>query len=62
MRFRNVYRNKGLPVPTQIVWASHDPLTSREQAYVLFKAISEKQAATQMHVINRSGSFAFRER
>ena len=54
-------RNKGLPVPTQIVWASHDPLTSREQAYVLFKAISEKQAATQMHVINRSGSFAFRE-
>jgi hypothetical protein len=48
-------------VPTQIVWASHDPATSREQAYVLFKTISEKQTATQMHVINRSGSFPFRE-
>ena len=54
-------RNKGVPVPTQIVWASHDPSTSREQAYVLFRTISEKQAATHFHVINRSGCFPFRE-
>lgn len=54
-------RNKGIPVPTQVVWASHDPATSREQAFVLFKTIAEKQTATQMHVINRCGSFPFRE-
>lgn len=54
-------RNKGVPVPTQIVWAGHDPATSRDQAYVLFKTIAERQTATQMHVINRSGSFPFRE-
>lgn len=54
-------RNKGVPVPTQIVWASHDPATSLEQAYVLFKTIADKQTATHMHVINRSGSFPFRE-
>lgn len=54
-------RNKGVPVPTQIVWASHDPATSRDQAYVLFRTIAEKQTATQMHVINRAGSFPFRE-
>jgi 2-hydroxy-6-oxonona-2,4-dienedioate hydrolase len=54
-------RNKGVPVATQIVWASHDPATTRDQAYVLFKTIAERQTATQMHVINRSGSFPFRE-
>lgn len=54
-------RNKGVIVPMQIVWASHDPATSRDQAYVLFKTIAEKQTSTQMHVINRSGSFPFRE-
>ena len=37
-----------MPVPTQIVWASHDPATSRDQAYVLFKTIAEKQTATQL--------------
>jgi len=54
-------RNKGVPVPTQIVWASHDPATSREQAFVLFKTIAEHQTATHLHVINRAGSFPFRE-
>jgi 2-hydroxy-6-oxonona-2,4-dienedioate hydrolase len=57
----NACRNQGVPVPTQIVWASHDPTTSREQAFILFKTIAAKQSATQMHVINRSGSFPFRE-
>jgi len=53
--------NDGLQVPTQIVWASHDPATSREHAMVLFNAIASRQPATQLHVVNRSGSFPFRE-
>jgi 2-hydroxy-6-oxonona-2,4-dienedioate hydrolase len=52
---------KGLTVPTQIVWASHDPTTTREAGYVLFKVIAEHQGAAQFHLINRAGSFAFRE-
>jgi 2-hydroxy-6-oxonona-2,4-dienedioate hydrolase len=52
---------KDLAVPTQIVWASHDPATSREAGYVLFKVIAERQRAAQFHLINRAGSFLFRE-
>jgi 2-hydroxy-6-oxonona-2,4-dienedioate hydrolase len=60
-RLWDACRNNGLQVPTQIVWASHDPATSREQGMVLFDAIAGRQKALQMHVINRSGSFPFRE-
>jgi 2-hydroxy-6-oxonona-2,4-dienedioate hydrolase len=54
-------RNKGVQVPAQIVWASHDPATTREAGFVLFDVISAKQKATQFHVINRAGSLPFRE-
>jgi pimeloyl-ACP methyl ester carboxylesterase len=54
-------RGIGLSVPTQLVWASHDPQAPREGGYVLFKLIAEKQRATMFHLINRSGSFPFRE-
>jgi pimeloyl-ACP methyl ester carboxylesterase len=52
---------KGLTVPAQIVWASHDPTATREAGYVLFKVIAEHQGAAQFHLINRAGSFVFRE-
>jgi 2-hydroxy-6-oxonona-2,4-dienedioate hydrolase len=48
-------------VPTQLVWASHDARAPREAGYVLFKIIADKQRATQFHLINRAGTFAFRE-
>lgn len=54
-------RGPGLSVPTQLVWSSQDPQAPREGGYVLFKIIAEKQTATQFHMINRAGSFAFRE-
>ena len=54
-------RTSGLSVPTQLVWSSHDPLAPREGGYVLFKIIAERQRATQFHLINRAGSFPFRE-
>jgi len=52
---------RGLTAPTQIVWASHDPATTREAGYVLYKVIAEHQGAAQFHLINRAGSFVFRE-
>jgi len=54
-------RSKGVHVPTQLVWSSHDPRAPREAGYMLFKIIAEKQRAAQFHLINRAGSFAFRE-
>jgi 2-hydroxy-6-oxonona-2,4-dienedioate hydrolase len=60
-RFYEVCRNAGLPVPVQIVWATHDPLTAVENGIELYRAIAAKQSATHFHVINRAGSFPFRE-
>jgi 2-hydroxy-6-oxonona-2,4-dienedioate hydrolase len=54
-------RNAGVQVPVQIVWASHDPVTTREAGFVLFDTIAAKQRASQFHVINRAGSLVFRE-
>jgi 2-hydroxy-6-oxonona-2,4-dienedioate hydrolase len=54
-------RTGGLQVPTQLVWSNHDPQASREAGYVLFKVIAEKQRATHFHLVNRAGSFPFRE-
>lgn len=54
-------RGKGLSIPTQLVWASNDVTAPREGGYVLFKIIAENQKATMFHLINRSGSFPFRE-
>ena len=60
-RLWDACRGAGLQVPTQIVWANNDPATSLESGTVLFNMIAERQTACQMHVINRSGSFPFRE-
>lgn len=50
-----------VPVPTQIVWASHHRATAREASFVLFDVIASKQKVTQFHVINRAGSLPSRE-
>ncbi len=54
-------RDTGITVPVQVVWGSHDPLTSVEQGLWLFRAIAARQAAAQFHLINRAGALPFRE-
>jgi len=54
-------RDTGLAVPTQVVWGSHDPLTSVDQGLWLFRAIAARQPAAQFHLINRAGALPFRE-
>ena len=54
-------RTGEVQVPVQLVWSSHDPQAPREAGYVLFKIIAKKQRATHFHLINRAGSFPFRE-
>ncbi len=55
-------RGDGFKVPTQIVWASHDPsVFARRRVFVLYDVIARKQPAAHFHVINRAGNFPFRE-
>jgi pimeloyl-ACP methyl ester carboxylesterase len=54
-------RDTGLTVPVQVVWGSHDPLTSVDQGLWLFRAIAARQPAAQFHLINRAGALPFRE-
>lgn len=54
-------REAAFPVPTQVIAAAEDPLVSRDHMLWLFRIIAQHQPATQFHLINRSGSFPFRE-
>ncbi len=60
-RFYERCRGPGVPVPVQVVWGSHDRLGALDQGLWLFRLVASRQKAAQFHVINRVGSFAFRE-
>jgi 2-hydroxy-6-oxonona-2,4-dienedioate hydrolase len=60
-RFFRVAREDGIRVPTQIIWAKNDPLVSVDHGIWLYRIIAAKQPAAHFHLINRSGSFPFRE-
>jgi 2-hydroxy-6-oxonona-2,4-dienedioate hydrolase len=59
--FYTACRDRAFPVPVQIVWGSKDPLTTVEHGRVLFGVVAARQRATHFHLINRAGSFPFRE-
>lgn len=54
-------REAAFPVPVQVIAAAEDPLVSRDHMLWLFRILAQHQPATQFHLINRSGSFPFRE-
>ena len=60
-RFYEVCRTEGIKVPCQVLWGSHDPLATFDHGLWLFRGIAQKQRVSQFHVINRTGSLAFRE-
>lgn len=60
-RFFEVARTTGMPVPVQVVWATDDPLTTVEHGLWVFRLVAARQTATQLHLVNRAGSFLFRE-
>ena len=60
-RLWETVRGEGIRVPVQFVWGSHDPAAPREGGYVMFTAVARKQTACQFHMLNRAGSFPFRE-
>lgn len=60
-RFYEVCRTEGIKVPCQVIWGSHDPLTTFDQGLWLFRGLAQKQRVSQFHVINRAGALPFRE-
>ena len=60
-RFYEVCRTEGVKVPCQVIWGSHDPLSSLDQGLWLFRALAQKQRVCQFHVVNRAGALPFRE-
>ena len=60
-RLYEVCRTDGIKVPCQVIWGSHDPLTTFDHGLWLFRGIAQKQRAAQFHVINRAGALPFRE-
>ena len=60
-RFFRVAREDGVKVPTQIIWAKSDPLVTVDHGVWLYRIIAAKQRAAHFHLMNRSGSFPFRE-
>lgn len=60
-RLYTACREKGVPSPTQVIWGSHDRLGSVDQGLWLYRLVAAKQTAAHFHIINRTGSFPFRE-
>jgi pimeloyl-ACP methyl ester carboxylesterase len=60
-RFYELCRGDGVPVPVQVIWGSHERLGSLDQGMWLYRLVAARQTAAQFHVINRVGSFPFRE-
>jgi len=60
-RLYQACREAGVTRPVQLVWGTHDPLTSRNHGMVLYQLIAQKQRAAHFHLLNRTGSFPFRE-
>ncbi|MFI9557538.1 alpha/beta fold hydrolase [Nonomuraea endophytica] len=55
-------RDHGYRVPIMLVWGSHDPLSEVERGLALLDLLASTKAPLSLHVVNRAGHFAFRER
>lgn len=60
-RFFAAARTGAIATPVQVVWAVDDPLSSGDHGLWLFRIVGAHQPAAQFHMINRAGSFVFRE-
>jgi pimeloyl-ACP methyl ester carboxylesterase len=60
-RLFEIARERGYPVPVQVIWGTEDPLGTFDQGLWLFRLLAQKQRVAQFHAINRSGALPFRE-
>lgn len=57
----NWLREGRLQRPTQIIFGQNDPTVATEGAFDVFDMIAAHQRRTEMHIINQSGHFCYRE-
>jgi pimeloyl-ACP methyl ester carboxylesterase len=60
-RLFELARERGYPVPVQVIWGTDDPLGTFDQGLWLFRLLAQKQRVAQFHAINRAGALPFRE-
>lgn len=60
-QFFKTAREGGIKVPVQLICAKDDPQVSVEQSLWLFQILARGQRNTQFQILNRTGSFPFRE-
>ncbi len=60
-RFYQLAREAGIAVPVQIIAGQNDPLLTTDYPLSLFRIVGQKQRNAQFHIINRAGSFPFRD-
>lgn len=53
---------RGLPVPTLVVWGYNDPSAGFPLALALYERLVARQPRTELHVLNEAGHYSFRER
>jgi 2-hydroxy-6-oxo-6-(2'-carboxyphenyl)-hexa-2,4-dienoate hydrolase len=52
---------RGLPVPTLVVWGADDPSAPVPLAYTLFERIARRTEHAELHVLARAGHYSYRE-
>jgi 2-hydroxy-6-oxonona-2,4-dienedioate hydrolase len=52
----------GLSRPVMVMWGYDDPVAPIDQGHQLYRLLAQHQPRSQMHIINRAGHYAFRER
>lgn len=52
---------RGLPVPTLVVWGRDDPSAPLPVGLALYDLICQRTPRAELHVLNQAGHYAFRE-
>lgn len=60
-RLFELCRGPGVPVPVQVLWGTHDPTGTIDQALWLYRILAQRQPMAHFHLINRTGALPFRE-
>jgi len=52
---------RGTQRPNLIVWSLNDPTATIDQGFALYEIVVQGEPRTEMHIVNESGHFSYRE-
>ncbi len=53
--------DRGMQRPTLLVWGLDDPTATLDQGFAYYEILARKEPRTEMHILNASGHFSYRE-